>query len=299
MCLLKRALNPLITVEQNCCIKVLDTIWFVMRILFLGDVVGRTGRQAILNNLELVRKELNIDFIIVNAENATSGAGISSTHASQMLEAGVDCITLGDHSFDQRDMIQFSEKEKRIVRPLNYAKSAPGFGSRLLNITSTEKVLVVQVLGQVFMKRPFSDPFEALDLELTKYNLGGNVSAIFVDVHAEATSEKNALAQYFDGRVSIIAGTHTHIPTADLRILPMGTAYQTDVGMCGDYQGVIGMDKVEPIRRFRTGMVKERFKPACGEATLSGLIADIGSDGKAESVIPFRYKGVLDQFGMN
>ena len=270
-----------------------------MRILFLGDIVGRTGRQAILANIETVRNKLDIDFIIVNAENATSGAGLSSNHAAELLRAGVDCITLGDHAFDQQEMVEYIEKEPRIVRPLNYSKSAPGSGARLINLHNGKKILVVQVLGQVFMKRPFSDPFEALDFELRKYNLNGNVNAIFVDAHAEATSEKNALAQHFDGRVSMVVGTHTHVPTSDTRILPKGTAYQTDAGMCGDYQSVIGMDKIEPIRRFRTGMTKERFKPACGEATLSGLIADIGSDGLAEKTMPFRYKGLLNQQGMD
>jgi len=270
-----------------------------MRILFLGDIVGRTGRESISTNLRAVRKKLDIDFVIVNAENATSGAGLSSTHATSLFAAGADCITLGDHAFDQQEMMNYAEKEPRIVRPLNYAKSAPGFGARLLDLNNGKKILIVQVLGQVFMKRPFSDPFEALDIELKKYKLNRNVNAIFVDIHAEATSEKNALAQHFDGRVSVMAGTHTHIPTSDTRILPNGTAFQTDVGMCGDYQSVIGMDKIEPIRRFRTGMSKERFKPACGEATLSGLITDIRMDGLAEKVTPFRYKGLLNQHGMN
>ena len=270
-----------------------------MRVLFLGDIVGRTGRQAILANIENIRDRLEIDFIIVNAENATSGAGLSSNHATELLKAGVNCITLGDHAFDQPEMMDFIEKETRVVRPLNYAKSAPGCGAKILNLDNGKKIVVVQVLGQVFMKRPFSDPFEALDSELKKYNLNGNVDAIFVDVHAEATSEKNALAQHLDGRVSMIVGTHTHIPTSDTRILPKGTAYQTDAGMCGDYQSVIGMDKNEPIRRFRTGMSKERFKPASGEATLSGLIVDIRSDGLAEKTKPFRYKGSLNQHGMD
>jgi len=270
-----------------------------MRILFLGDIVGRTGREAISTNIETVRNRLKIDFIIVNAENATSGAGLSANHAVELLKAGVNCITLGDHAFDQQEMVNFAEKEIRVVRPLNYSKSAPGRGARLFELPNGKKILVAQVLGQVFMKRPFSDPFEALDSELKKYNLNGNIDAIFVDMHAEATSEKNALGQYFDGRVSMMAGTHTHVPTSDIRILPKGTAYQTDAGMCGDYQSVIGMDKSEPIRRFRTGMSKERFKPACGEATLSGLIVDVGSDGLAEKAIPFRYKGLLNQHGMD
>ena len=148
------------------------------------------------------------------------------------------------------------------------------------------------------MKKPFSDPFEAIESYLQKYSLKSNVDAIIIDFHAEATSEKNALALHFDGKVSVIAGTHTHIPTSDTRILPNGTAYQTDLGMCGDYQSVIGMEKTEPIRRFITGMTKERFRPAEGEATLSGIVVDINSDGLANKILPFRYKGLLSQSGM-
>ena len=148
------------------------------------------------------------------------------------------------------------------------------------------------------MKKPFSDPFEAIETFLKKYILNSNVDAIIIDFHAEATSEKNALALHLDGRVSVIAGTHTHIPTADTRILPKGTAYQTDLGMCGDYLSVIGMEKTEPIRRFITGMSKERFRPADGEATLSGIIVDINDNGLANKVSPFRYKGHLNQIGM-
>ena len=148
------------------------------------------------------------------------------------------------------------------------------------------------------MKKPFSDPFEAIETYLKKYTLNSNVDAIIIDFHAEATSEKNALALHLDGRVSVIAGTHTHIPTADTRILPNGTAYQTDLGMCGDYLSVIGMEKTEPIRRFITGMSKERFRPADGEATLSGIIVDINDNGLADKVSPFRYKGHLNQIGM-
>ena len=269
-----------------------------MRILFLGDIVGRTGRVSIEENILDIREKLKINFVIVNAENATSGAGLSIEHANILFDSGVDCITLGDHAFDQKEMIGFSEKDTRIIRPINFAKTSPGVGSRIFNVDNGKKLLVMQALGQVFMKKPFSDPFEAVSKELRKYNLKGNVDYIFIDFHAEATSEKNALAQHFDGKVSIIAGTHTHVPTSDTRILPKGTAYQTDVGMCGDYQSVIGMDKDEPIRRFLTGMSSERFKPSTGEATLSGLITYLGSTGLAEEVYPFRYKGLLNQHGL-
>ena len=268
-----------------------------MRLLFLGDIVGKTARISIAENLLIIKKKLSIDFVLVNAENATSGVGLSVSHAKLLFESGVNCISLGDHAFDQNEMINFAEKDKRIVRPINYAKFSPGSGFRLFNLES-KKILILQVLGQVFMKKPFSDPFEAIESYLQKYSLKSNVDAIIIDFHAEATSEKNALALHFDGKVSVIAGTHTHIPTSDTRILPKGTAYQTDLGMCGDYQSVIGMEKTEPIRRFITGMTKERFRPAEGEATLSGIVVDINSDGLANKILPFRYKGLLSQSGM-
>ena len=242
-----------------------------MRLLFLGDIVGKTARTSLAENLSNIKKKLSIEFVLANAENATSGVGLSATHAKLLFDAGVNCISLGDHAFDQNEMINFAERENRIIRPINYAKSAPGSGFRIFNL-GVKKILILQVLGQVFMKKPFSDPFEAIETYLKKYTLNSNVDAIIIDFHAEATSEKNALALHLDGRVSVIAGTHTHIPTADTRILPNGTAYQTDLGMCGDYLSVIGMEKTEPIRRFITGMSKERFRPADGEATLSGII---------------------------
>ena len=268
-----------------------------MRLLFLGDIVGKTARTSLAENLSNIKKKLSIEFVLVNAENATSGVGLSATHAKLLFDAGVNCISLGDHAFDQNEMINFAERENRIIRPINYAKSAPGSGFRIFNL-GVKKILILQVLGQVFMKKPFSDPFEAIETYLKKYTLNSNVDAIIIDFNADATSEKNALGLHLDGWVSVIAGTHTHIPTADTRILPNGTAYQTDLGMCGDYLSVIGMEKTEPIRRFITGMSKERFRPADGEATLSGIIVDINDYGLANKVSPFRYKGHLNQIGM-
>ncbi len=266
-----------------------------MKILFLGDVVGRSGRTAISSYLPIIIKKLDIEFVIVNCENATSGLGLSASHAEEILESGVDCITLGDHSFDQKDMLSFIEKETRIVRPLNIAKLAPGVGSRIFLSRLGKRVLVVQVLGQVFMKRPYSDPFSYLDNILSKTKLGDQVDAIVIDIHAEATSEKMALGHWCDGRVSLAIGTHTHIPTSDLQILEKGSAYQTDAGMCGDYDSVIGMDKFEPISRFVTGMTKKRFSPAKGEATLCGVIVETDKNGFPCQVEPFRYGGRLIQ----
>ena len=266
-----------------------------MRILFLGDVVGRAGRVAIVNQLSDLRQAWKLDFVVVNAENATSGAGLNAAHAKAILEAGADCITLGDHAFDQKEMMTFIESEPRIIRPLNYAKSAPGRGARIFSDTRGRKILVAQVLGQVFMKRPFDDPFSAVDQVLRSHPLGGSVQASLVDVHCEATSEKMGMGHFCDGSASVVVGTHTHVPTGDAMILPAGTAYQSDAGMCGDYNSVIGMEKTEPMRRFITGMSKGRFTPAEGPATLSGLFVETDDrTGKAQVVKMIRHGGLLE-----
>ncbi len=265
-----------------------------MRILFLGDVMGRSGRNAVIERVPKIRQDLKLDFVIVNGENATGGMGLSAGHAKSILDAGVDCITLGDHAFDQKDMLQFCEREPRIVRPLNYAKAAPGSGARLFTAENGKKVFVTQALGTVFMKRAFDNPFSALDAALKTAPLGGLAQAVVVDIHCEATSEKMAMGHYLDGRASLVVGTHTHVPTSDTMILAGGTAYQSDAGMCGDYQSVIGMDKAEPLRRFITGMSKERFTPASGEATLSGVLIETDDkSGKAISAVAFKDGGVL------
>ena len=265
-----------------------------MKILFLGDVVGRSGRSGVINNLPTIIKINKIDFSIVNAENATSGMGLSVKHAKEILEIGADCITLGDHAFDQKDMLQFIETEHRILRPLNFSKSAPGKGSNIYADRRGRKILVSQVLGQVFMKRPFDDPFSEIDRILSKNILGGGVQASLVEIHCEATSEKMAFGHFCDGRVSAVIGTHTHVPTSDAMILPNGTAYQSDAGMCGSFNSVIGMDKSEPLRRFVTGMSKERFTPADGEGTVCGAIIETDDkSGLANSIEMLRLGGCL------
>ena len=245
-----------------------------MKILFLGDVMGRAGRAAVVERLPKLRAEWGLDFVVVNGENASGGMGLTGDHAKLLLDAGADVLTLGDHAFDQKDMMRAIEGEPRIIRPLNYAKEAPGRGARLFEDRRGRKVLVAQVLGQVFMKRPFDDPFSAVDAVLRAHPLGGLAQAILLDVHCEATSEKMAMGHWCDGRASVVVGTHTHVPTADAMVLPGGTAYLTDAGMCGDYHSVIGMEKAEPMRRFITGMAKERFTPANGEASLSGFYVE-------------------------
>jgi metallophosphoesterase (TIGR00282 family) len=267
-----------------------------MRLLFLGDVMGRAGRRAITENLPRLRADWRLDFVVVNGENATGGMGLSGEHAKALLDAGADCVTLGDHAFDQKDMFQFIESEPRILRPINYAKAAPGRGHRLFNAPGGRKVLVAQVLGQVFMKRAFDDPFSALDPVLKAHPRGGLAQAVIVDVHCEATSEKMAIGHFCDGRASLVVGTHTHVPTADAQVLGGGTGYLSDAGMCGDYDSVIGMDKAEPMRRFITGMAKARFSPALGEATLSGLFVETDDrSGAAKAARMVRVGGRLEQ----
>lgn len=266
-----------------------------MRILFLGDVMGRAGRAAVQGQLKKLREDWGLDFVVVNGENASSGAGLTAGHAKALLEAGADCLTLGDHSFDQREMMSFIEQEPRILRPINYAKSAPGKGHRVFTDHRGRKILVAQVLGQVFMKRPFDDPFSAIQPVLQAHPLGGAVQATLVDMHCEATSEKMAMGHWCDGRASLVVGTHTHVPTADAMILGGGCGYQTDAGMCGDYNSVIGMQKEEPMRRFITGMPSGRFEPAGGEATLSGTYVETDDKtGKATRIRMIRVGGRLE-----
>ena len=269
-----------------------------MRLLFLGDVMGRSGRTAVIGRLPGLRRDWRLDFVVVNGENATGGAGLSAAHAGLLLQAGADVVTLGDHAFDQRDMVGFIEREPRLLRPLNFARAAPGQGARFFEVSGGRRIFVAQVLGRVFMKQPFDDPFSAVDAALKPVTLGGTAAAVILDVHAEATSEKMALGHWCDGRASLVVGTHTHVPTADLQVLERGTAYQSDAGMCGAYDSVIGMDKLEPLTRFVTGMPKGRFAPAEGEATLCGVFVETDdATGLARRAAPVRIGGRLAATG--
>lgn len=264
-----------------------------MRIVFLGDIVGRCGREVVIQELPSLRKKLSLDQVVVNAENASHGFGLSPSIAQELFKAGVDVITLGNHSWDRKDLIPYIVQEPRIVRPLNYPKVAPGLGYYISKTANQQKILVINVLGRLFME-PLDDPFCLIDRLIQNYQLGRDVDAILIDIHAEATSEKMALAYYLDGRVSVVVGTHTHVPTADYRILPDGTAYQTDAGMCGDYNSVIGMQKEAAINRFVTKMPGHRFHPAEGSATLCGLFIELDDEtGLASKVAPLRMQGVL------
>jgi hypothetical protein len=264
-----------------------------MRLLFLGDVVGRSGRKAVLERLPRLRSQLHLDFVIVNGENAAGGFGITEAITGEILESGADVVTLGNHAFDQRETLVYIARQDRLIRPLNFPAGTPGRGSALVKAQNGAEVLVINALGRVFMTE-LDCPFRAIDREVTSCMLKAGADAIFVDFHAEATSEKQAMAHFLDGRVTAVVGTHTHSPTSDHRVLPGGTAYMSDAGMCGDYNSVLGMDMAEPINRFITRIPKDRFEPANGPATLCGLLIEIdGATGLAAAVHPLRDGGVL------
>ncbi len=266
-----------------------------MNALFLGDVVGKSGREAVSRYLPQLIQDLELDFVLANGENAAGGFGITQKTANVLFDAGVDIITLGNHAFDQAEAIGLVEREPAILRPANYPASAavPGRGTTLHTDNNGNRVLVITVMGQVYME-PMDDPFSAVEQQLLACELGRDADLIVVEVHGEASSEKTAMGHLCDGRASVVFGTHTHIPTADARILNNGTAFITDLGMCGDYDSVIGMDKEEPMRRFSTRLRGTRFKPANGEATISGLfVATDAKTGLATNCAPLRMGGCL------
>ena len=256
--------------------------------MFLGDVVGRSGREVVIEHLPQLKKDLKLDFTIVNAENAASGFGMTAKICSQLYEAGTDVITGGNHSFDNRDIMQSLDGDKKLLRPINYPSKAPGRGFGLYDGPRGKKILVINAMARVFMN-PLDCPFDAVDAVLKKHALGPTIGAVVVDIHGEATSEKMAMGHFCDGRASLVVGTHSHVPTGDAHILNAGTAYQTDAGMCGDYDSVIGMDKQEPLRRFTTKLNGGRFQPASGKATLCGVFVETDDKtGLAKRVEPVR-----------
>ncbi len=244
-----------------------------MRILFLGDIVGRPGRNAVIERLPSLRERWRLDCAIINGGNAAGGFGITEAICDEILAAGADAITLGNHSFDQREALVFIERQPRLLRPVNYPAGTPGRGANLIDTASGRRVLVVNAMGRIYMD-PLDDPFAAVDRELDLCPLGQVADAVIVDIHAEATSEKQAMGYHCDGRATLVVGTHTHVPTADHRILPAGTAYMSDAGMCGDYESVLGMQREEPIRRFLQKTPGARFEAASGEGTLSGVAVE-------------------------
>lgn len=266
-----------------------------MRLLFLGDVVGRSGRDAVVAALPGLRSDLDLDFVVVNGENAAGGFGITEKITTELLDAGADVISGGNHSWDQREALVFIEREERLLRPANFPAGTPGRGAGLFEARGGRRVLLVNVLGRVFMD-PLDDPFAAVEKEISAAPMGDVADAVIVDMHAEATSEKMAMGHFCDGKASLVVGTHSHIPTADAQVLPGGTAYQTDAGMCGDYDSVIGMDKEEPVNRFTRKISGGRFAPADGVATVCGVFVETDdATGLAQRVEPIRLGGRLKQ----
>jgi len=264
-----------------------------MRILFIGDVVGRSGRNVLLDRMPKLIAEWKLDLVVVNGENAAGGFGITEAIYNEMVDAGADAITLGNHAWDQREALVFIERAPRLVRPINYPAGTPGRGAAMVDAKNGAKALVINAMGRIFME-PLDDPFTAIDRELAACPLKSGADAIIVDMHCEATSEKQAMGYFADGRASLVVGTHTHVPTADHRILPGGTAFMSDVGMTGDYQSVIGMDKDEPLSRFMRRIPSSKFETSNGPGTISALALETDdATGLARRVGPVRLGGVL------
>ncbi len=266
----------------------------MIRILFIGDIFAKPGRQVVINTLPRLIDEWEINFVVANAENSAHGFGMTKKIVNSLYNAGVDMITSGNHAFDNMDIMDVIDKDERLLRPHNWLdENLPGKGIAFIT-KGAHKLMVVNLAGQVFMKEASENPFHALDRILGGYPLGQAASAILVDIHAEVTSEKQALGHYADGRVSMLVGTHVHIPTADTRILKKGTAYQTDVGMCGVYDSVIGTKKENSINRLRESKQKSPFIPAEGSPTLCAVLSDIDEQtGLATQVSPVRLGGDL------
>jgi 2',3'-cyclic-nucleotide 2'-phosphodiesterase len=264
-----------------------------VNILLFGDVVGRPGRDAVKAQLPVLRRDLDIDIAIVNAENAAHGFGLTEKICGELYDSGADVLTTGNHVWDQREIIPYLERDPRVLRPANFPPGTVGSGCYLHRFGDGRSILVVNLMGRLFMDA-LDDPFRALDALIAPYALGRDITAIVVDFHAEATSEKNALGHFADGRVSAVIGTHTHIPTADARVLPGGTGYITDIGMCGNYDSVIGMQKEASIRRFATKMPGQKPQVAEGEGTLCGVFIVIDdATGLTRRIEPVRVGGGL------
>jgi len=264
-----------------------------MRILFLGDVVGRSGRDAVAAALPKLRAALAVDLAVVNAENASHGFGLAPDMAQKLFEAGADVLTLGNHAWDRREIVPFISEQPRLIRPLNFPPGTPGSGSVVVEVPGGRRALVLNAMGRLFLD-PLDCPFRGSAELLAKHRLGGTVAAIVADFHAEASSEKMAYAHSFDGQVSLIVGTHTHCPTADHQILQGGTAFISDVGMCGDYDSVIGMAKENAAARFWHKMPGERLHPATGEASVCGVFVETDdATGLARRIEPVRTGGRL------
>jgi metallophosphoesterase (TIGR00282 family) len=266
-----------------------------MRILFIGDILGRSGRAIVHERLPGLVKDWKLDLVVINGENAAGGFGITEVIYNELIEAGADAVTLGNHAWDQREALVFIERAPRLVRPANYPKGTPGRGAALVETKNGKHALVINAMGRVFMDA-MDDPFAAVEREISACPLRSGADAIIVDMHCEASSEKQAMGYFCDSRASIVVGTHTHVPTADHRIMPGGTAFMTDAGMTGDFDSVIGMNKDEPLNRFLRKLPGSKFEAAGGPATLCGVAVETDdATGLAVKVAPVRLGGTLSQ----
>lgn len=261
----------------------------------MGDIVGRSGREGVMEHLPGIRERLDLDFVVANGENAAGGFGLTEDIANSLMQHGVDVLTGGNHTWDQRSLIEVIDDQPRIMRPINFPEGTAGQGAGIFMARGGQRVGIVNVMGRIFMD-PLDDPFRAVDQALSDLELNRRTDFVLVDIHAEATSEKMAMGHFADGRASLVVGTHSHVPTADLQIFEGGTAYQTDAGMCGDYDSVIGMDKEEPLRRFTTKIGGGRFQPASGPATVCGVFVETDeATNKVIAASPLRVGGRLRQ----
>jgi len=266
-----------------------------MRSLFVGDVVGRSGRNVVLELLPGLISAWKLDLVVVNGENAAGGFDITEAIYHELIDAGADAVTLGNHAWDQREALVFIERAPRLVRPLNYPAGTPGRGATLIEARNGMRALVINAMGRIFMDA-LDDPFAAVEREITACPLRAGADVIVLDFHCEATSEKQAMAHFCDGRVSLVVGTHTHAPTADHRVLSGGTAFVSDVGMTGDFDSIIGMAKEEPLNRFLRKLPGGRFEAATGAATLCALAVETDdASGLAARVAPVRLGGALEE----
>jgi 2',3'-cyclic-nucleotide 2'-phosphodiesterase len=264
-----------------------------MKLLYCGDIMGRSGRDAVATHLPPLRERLGLDFVVACGENAAHGFGITAAICEELYRVGVDVITLGNHAWDQREIVDYIKQQPKLLRPLNFPPGTPGQGSGMYQTTKGQKVFVAQVICRLFMEAA-DDPFRAVKTILDTQSLPATVHAAFLDIHGEATSEKAALGYMADGRVSMAVGSHAHIPTADARILPKGTAFQTDAGMCGDFNSVIGMKTELAMHRFTNRVPGQRLEPALGEGTMCGVYVETNdATGLAVRVEPVRVGGVL------
>jgi metallophosphoesterase (TIGR00282 family) len=263
-----------------------------MRLLFCGDVVGRPGRDVVTAHIPRLRRDLALDFVVANGENAAHGFGITDKICEELYGAGVDVITTGNHVWDKREIIPYIGSDPRLLRPINFPPGTPGAGHGIFALADGRKLLVINAMARLFMDA-IDDPFAGVDRLLAEHPLG-SVAATLVDFHGEATSEKMSMGHFCDGRVSAVVGTHSHVPTADAQILPGGSAYMTDAGMCGDYDSVIGMQKQTAIARFVRKMPGERLQVAEGEGTLCAAFVETDdATGLARRIAPLRLGGRL------